>query len=270
MRTPMKSTTPIWKTSLVLAAGTVMAVSTVQAQESNAATETPFAIIQLYQDDVSKLESHYADLDQDGVADELDHCPNSRLHESVDKKGCALVQPEPVQVQCEDGSTADSLELCPVINQDNDGDGVLNERDKCPNTPKGVSVDEFGCETGRLVLSNIVFDTDSATIRNDQVTLLKENAAALNALTADEILLVTGHTDSVGTDAHNMTLSWARAESTKQFLQQLPALKEVKIYTLGQGETSPIADNANAEGRQRNRRIELQIMSADALPKDAR
>lgn len=246
-----------------------------QSNDSDAASSTaekPYAIIQLYEDDVSKLEDYYQDLDQDGVADELDHCPNSRLNEAVDKNGCALIEvaPQPVMVQCEDGSQAASLAECPVVDNDTDRDGVLNAVDKCPNTPAGVEVDQYGCEKGRFVLSNIVFDTNSAKIRNDQIATLKNNAAALNALEQDEVLLVTGHTDSVGSDAHNMALSWARAESTKQFLQQLPALKEVTIRVLGRGETAPIADNATAEGRQANRRIELQIIPATQVPSEAR
>ncbi|WP_178861872.1 OmpA family protein [Thiomicrorhabdus cannonii] len=275
MKTLHSNTT--WQKTGFIGLSLLLTATFVHAQPNDSdaagnATEKPYAIIQLYEDDVSKLADYYQDLDQDGVADELDHCPNSRLKEAVDKNGCALIEeaPQPVMVQCEDGSQASSLAECPAIDNDTDRDGVLNAVDKCPNTPAGVEVDANGCKKGTFVLSNIVFDSNSAKIRDDQINTLKSNAAALNALEKNEVLLVTGHTDSVGSDAHNLKLSWARAESTKQFLQQLPALKEVTIRVLGRGETTPIADNATAEGRQANRRIELQIIADTQVPAEAR
>jgi outer membrane protein OmpA-like peptidoglycan-associated protein len=72
------------------------------------------------------------------------------------------------------------------------------------------------------------------------------------------ILKIEGHTDSQGSDEYNMTLSQQRAESVKQYLVQAGVKPEI-ITTQGLGETTPVADNSTAAGRQKNRRVEIVI-----------
>jgi outer membrane protein OmpA-like peptidoglycan-associated protein len=71
-------------------------------------------------------------------------------------------------------------------------------------------------------------------------------------------LKIEGHTDSQGSDEYNMTLSQQRAESVKQYLVQAGVKQEI-ITTQGLGETTPAADNSTADGRQKNRRVEIII-----------
>lgn len=266
--------------------------------------EQPYAIQQLYKDDISKLEDYYKDLDQDGVIDGQDHCQNSRMGSAVDGFGCELDAdgdgvynqddlcpgtPPGVAVNafgCEPDSDGDgvpdSRDECPdtpkgvevdergcPLDRDTDRDGVFNEEDKCPDTPRGVAVNKYGCPPEILVLSNIEFNIDSAAIRDDQAPILDQNASRLKELKSTETLLITGHTDNTGTEAHNLKLSWQRADSAKEFLLKTLSFKDEQIRILGKGESAPIAENQTATGRQTNRRIELKIVPTEELPDDA-
>jgi hypothetical protein len=72
---------------------------------------------------------------------------------------------------------------------------------------------------------------------------------------------VEGHTDSVGSDAYNQTLSEKRANSVRQYLVN-KGYPDDKITAVGMGETSPIADNTTKEGRAENRRVEFHLQIA--------
>lgn len=268
-------------------------------------TEYPsHAIEVLHEDKPDAYQTVYQDLDQDGVADRLDHCQNSRMESKVNRLGCELDAdndgvydkddqcpntPEGVRVNfmgCEPDDDRDgvsnSLDECPKtplgtkvdakgcpLDMDLDRDGVFNDKDQCPETPLGAKVNEYGCQPEVLVLSNIVFDTDSPKIRDDQATLLQQNASRLKSLDSDEVVLITGHTDSVGAADYNLKLSWQRADSSKEFLLKTLNLKDSEIYISGKGESNPIADNSTSEGRQKNRRIELQVIPREDLPESA-
>ena len=116
-----------------------------------------------------------------------------------------------------------------------------------------------------IVASNpILFDTDSAVIKPQSAGALNEIAAVLGRCDAGPIE-IGGHTDSRASDAYNLDLSQRRVESVRRAL----AARGVDAGTLvarGYGESRPIADNATAEGRARNRRVEFrQLDGADAL-----
>jgi OOP family OmpA-OmpF porin len=72
------------------------------------------------------------------------------------------------------------------------------------------------------------------------------------------MVIATGHTDSVGTDAYNQRLSERRAAAVKDYLvsKGIPASK---ITTIGKGESQPVATNKTAEGRQKNRRVDIEF-----------
>ena len=69
---------------------------------------------------------------------------------------------------------------------------------------------------------------------------------------------IIGHTDSTGSDAVNNPLSIARAESTRNFLT-MRGISGARIQVEGRGSHQPIADNATADGRARNRRVEIFV-----------
>ena len=68
-----------------------------------------------------------------------------------------------------------------------------------------------------------------------------------------------GHTDSVGTDAYNQKLSIKRSEAVKAYLVS-QGIEQSRVYTEGKGELQPVADNKTAEGRSKNRRVEIEVV----------
>jgi outer membrane protein OmpA-like peptidoglycan-associated protein len=116
--------------------------------------------------------------------------------------------------------------------------------------------------------SGILFDVDSDRLRSDARTNLKNLAKVLNKYDDTEIM-VQGHTDSTGKDAHNQTLSENRAASVGSELKG-DGVKGGRIAESGMGETHPVADNGTAAGRQANRRVEVAIWANDKLKKAAK
>jgi outer membrane protein OmpA-like peptidoglycan-associated protein len=105
--------------------------------------------------------------------------------------------------------------------------------------------------------SDILFDVDSASLRGDSRSTLRDLATNFRQ-SPDEVIDVAGHTDSTGTPAHNQTLSENRADSVRSYLvdQGVPSSR---ISARGYGETMPKASNSTPEGRQLNRRVEIHI-----------
>ena len=143
---------------------------------------------------------------------------------------------------------------CP---KDSDGDGVPDSMDKCPGTPKGVAVDMNGCQVaGAISVDETVdhFDFDRATLKAGMLGILDKVAGMLKASPADEKVEVIGHTDSTGPDAYNQQLSERRAQAVADYL----AGKGITNMSIkGMGESQPVADNATREGRAMNRRVEI-------------
>ena len=74
-----------------------------------------------------------------------------------------------------------------------------------------------------------------------------------------EVIIAVGHTDSVGSDAYNQKLSIRRSEAVKAYLVS-KGIEKNRVYTEGKGEKQPIADNKTAEGRAKNRRVEIEVV----------
>ena len=145
------------------------------------------------------------------------------------------------------------------VDGDDDRDGVLNSRDKCPNTPPGAKVDSDGCECGDIILRGVTFVTDSAEITPQGQLVLDSLVAGLQRRAGTK-LEIRGHTDSVGSEAYNLALSQRRAESVKAYLVS-KGLNAADLSTIGLGEMQHIATNDTAEGREQNRRVTLQALS---------
>ena len=142
---------------------------------------------------------------------------------------------------------------------DSDGDGVVDRLDQCPTTPKGDKVDVRGCTLASTIqLKRVNFDTDSAAIRADARAILDEAVATLKRYPHIHVE-VAGHTDSRADDAYNQALSQRRARAVVDyFIQQ--GIEAGRLTAKGYGEAQPIADNATAKGRASNRRVELRIL----------
>ena len=134
---------------------------------------------------------------------------------------------------------------------DSDGDGVPNDRDKCPGTPAGARVNEYGC----WVIDNIKFDFDKADIKpefHDELNFVAE-ILARNYETKIE---VGGHTDNVGSEKYNQALSERRANAVMEYLVS-KGVGKYRISAKGYGLSMPMTTNDTEEGRAENRRVEL-------------
>lgn len=137
---------------------------------------------------------------------------------------------------------------------DSDNDGVVDSRDKCPNTKPGVEVNSYGCNKG-VNLVGVNFNYDSYALTPSAKEALNKVSQELIVAKKDKSLEIQGHTSSEGTDEYNMNLSKNRAESVVKYLTN----KNVPntMTAVGFGEERPEADNTTEEGRIQNRRVEL-------------
>lgn len=106
-----------------------------------------------------------------------------------------------------------------------------------------------------LVLEGVNFDFDKSFIRADDFDNLDQDVATLKDW-GDVKVEVAGHTDSIGTDQYNMGLSQRRAEAVRNYLVS-KGIAADRLSINAYGESQPVADNATAEGRFKNRRVEL-------------
>jgi OmpA-OmpF porin, OOP family len=137
---------------------------------------------------------------------------------------------------------------------DTDGDGVCDDVDKCPNTPKGATVDERGC----WVISCVVlFDLNKADLK----PMAKEELDKIyNILKEDGLTIeIQGYTCNLGTEEYNRKLSERRANSVKSYLMKKGISKD-RLTTVGYGESNPAASNDTEEGRAKNRRVEFKTV----------
>jgi OOP family OmpA-OmpF porin len=183
------------------------------------------------------------DRDGDGVPDDVDRCPDV---------------PGPAE-----------LEGCP----DRDGDGVPDIDDKCPDEPGPVLND--GCpipeeeplveiETSRLSLRDMIhFDVDRDTIKPESNRILDEIASILKSHAELKKVRIEGHTDNTGSRAYNLGLSQRRAASVVRALVAR-GVRDALLTAQGYGFDKPVASNATAVGRARNRRVEFTILDGDA------
>ena len=111
-------------------------------------------------------------------------------------------------------------------------------------------------ETGRAVVHEIHFGTNSADILPGSETVLGQIAKMLQENSKLE-LIIEGHTDNVGGTDANLELSRKRAEAVKRWLADKGKISEVRLTTVGYGLSRPMADNNTEEGRSQNRRVEF-------------
>jgi outer membrane protein OmpA-like peptidoglycan-associated protein len=122
----------------------------------------------------------------------------------------------------------------------------------------GVEVYREGDSIRLSIPGNITFATGSDAIVTGFYPVLENVAKVLNRYDKTK-LSIEGHTDSVGDVNSNRELSMQRANSVATYLQATN-VEANRLQTLGMGESQPIADNATAQGRQANRRVELRVI----------
>ncbi len=205
------------------------------------------------------------DTDGDGILDFLDDCPT--IPGPKENNGC----PWP---DTDGDGILDKDDKCPYLagparNQgcpyeDTDGDGVIDLEDECPNTPgpasnKGCPVmEKEEVEILKTAFDNLEFLTAKSVIKDESKPSLIELAELLKKK-SDWKLQIAGHTDNVGNAQSNLVLSKKRAEAVRDFLIE-NGVETERLNVLYFGQTQPIESNDTAEGRQRNRRVEMTII----------
>jgi len=102
------------------------------------------------------------------------------------------------------------------------------------------------------------FDFDKSVLKPEGKAKLDDLAGKVKGINL-EVIIAVGHTDSVGTDAYNQKLSVQRSEAVKAYLVS-KGIEKSRVYTEGKGEKQPVADNKTAEGRSKNRRVEIEVV----------
>ena len=230
------------------------------------------------------------DTDKDGVSDKEDACPNvpglTRFKGCPDSDGDGI---EDAQDKCPNAKGLDIFKGCP----DTDGDGVEDVMDKCPDTKKAIKVDGKGCPSDidgdgvvdsedkcpstkgegspngcpvvkpdvkkrlQFAARGINFETGEARLKISSFAVLDEVVSIMKEY-PDYILKIGGHTDDVGDDQANMTLSQARVDAVKNYLIS-KGVSLARIDAVGFGETRPIESNKTSVGKMQNRRVELEL-----------
>ena len=132
---------------------------------------------------------------------------------------------------------------------------------------EGARVERIGEGIKITFDSGILFEVNKADLQ----TAAQENLTQLSGILLkyeDTNILIEGHTDSDGTESHNLELSERRARSVSAYLA-MHEVASARVSMVGYGELQPVADNATAEGKQANRRVEIAIMANDKLKKAA-
>jgi OOP family OmpA-OmpF porin len=106
------------------------------------------------------------------------------------------------------------------------------------------------------------FDFDKAVLKPEGKAKLDDLVGKIKAINL-EVIIAVGHTDSVGVDAYNQKLSVRRSEAVKAYLVS-KGIEKNRVYTEGKGEKQPVADNKTAEGRAKNRRVEIEVVGTRA------
>ena len=102
------------------------------------------------------------------------------------------------------------------------------------------------------------FDFNKAVLKPEAKAKLDDLTGKLKGITL-EVIIAVGHTDAVGGDPYNQKLSVKRAEAVKAYLVT-KGIEPNRIYTEGKGKKQPVADNKTAEGRAKNRRVEIEVV----------
>jgi OOP family OmpA-OmpF porin len=155
------------------------------------------------------------------------------------------------------------------------GDGTLCWRDASwtPATaakgcdgflaPKAAAPKSSVTQSKITLQADTLYDFDKATLKAEGMATLDKIARDLSKIKL-EVIIAVGNTDSVGTDAYNMALGQRRAQSVKAYLVS-KGVDGSRVYTESKGKSNPVASNATAEGRAKNRRTDIEVVGTSAV-----
>ena len=106
------------------------------------------------------------------------------------------------------------------------------------------------------------FDFDKSVLKPEGKAKLDDLVGKIKGINL-EVIIAVGHTDAVGSDGYNQTLSVRRSEAVKAYLVT-KGIEKNRVYTEGKGEKQPVADNKTGEGRAKNRRVEIEVVGTRA------
>ena len=202
------------------------------------------------------------DTDGDGIPDPQDACPTvpglASMNGCPDADGDGITDAED---ECPNEAGPKANNGCPW--PDRDGDGVLDKDDQCPDVPGTVA--NKGCPEVTIEIINqlneysktILFDTGKSTIRKESYAVL-QNIVNIMKEYPTTSFVIEGHTDSVGSEKSNQTLSDNRAASVRDYLTTI-GMDGSRLSSIGYGESRPKATNNTKAGRQQNRRVEISL-----------
>jgi OOP family OmpA-OmpF porin len=110
--------------------------------------------------------------------------------------------------------------------------------------------------------ADTLYDFDKSTLKPEGKATLDKIARDLSKIKL-EVIIAVGNTDSVGSDAYNMALGQRRAQSVKAYLTS-KGVDGSRIYTESKGKSNPVASNATADGRAKNRRTDIEVVGTTA------
>ena len=231
------------------------------------------------------------DKDKDGIKDSEDGCPEEfglKINKGCpDKDSDGIIDKED---DCPEVPGLAKFKGCP----DTDGDGLQDKYDDCPNEPgpiinKGcpkvpgqdtVYIIKYITDTIYIPLNNnldtlpvyiktaedlkqvfkyVKFEFDKYKLTSASKSVL-DQVANYMIRKNDLRIQLTGHTDDVASHKYNLKLSENRVEAVQEYLSDKGILKS-RITIDWKGETIPIADNVTEQGREENRRVELEILN---------
>jgi len=130
--------------------------------------------------------------------------------------------------------------------------------------PKAAAKPAAGVAQSKITLqADTLYDFDKSTLKPEGMATLDKIARDLSKIKL-EVIIAVGNTDSVGTDAYNMALGQRRAQSVKAYLVS-KGVDGSRIYTESKGKSNPVASNATAEGRAKNRRTDIEVVGTAAV-----
>jgi outer membrane protein OmpA-like peptidoglycan-associated protein len=224
------------------------------------------------------------DNDKDEVPDNLDKCPMEQEDKDNyrDEDGCPEIDndgdgvrdaDDKCPILAEDIDMFEDTDGCPEF--DNDKDGVPDSVDNCMNEPEVFNgyKDNDGCP------DTLIRPTEKETIKlNTKLRSINFKSGSAELITSSFAALdyivgflkqypnlryeIQGHTDSQGSDEHNLLLSAARASTVRKYLLS-KGTPDSNLIAIGYGETVPVADNATANGRALNRRVQFRIVETN-------
>ena len=129
--------------------------------------------------------------------------------------------------------------------------------------PKAAAAKSSVTQSKITLQADTLYDFNKSDLKPEGKATLDRIAKDLSKIKL-EVIIAVGNTDSVGTDAYNMALGQRRAQSVKAYLVS-KGVDGSRIYTESKGKSNPVASNATAEGRAKNRRTDIEVVGTAAV-----